>query len=536
MNDLSIHAYQGHPTAQHVLIAGESLDYLPEAVLRVEEVSFALDYPSLNLYRPGDCTVVLYDPDGQFSTNNSNNFFVQHGHPVTGDGVEIEIHTGFLVNEQPITNLLFKGSISKVTQGGREGTTAIVASDAMETLFSKEINDFGIERHFRIEQGASNDIHGNYEVNDIALPISKDSVTVKKSAAADFNRVEALSKSGVYDPENYVVGDKGVLSEYLAFPTTNSQFPQFVGKTAYRDKDVKLIVDDILDEIGITNKTVEIPEVTLPSGNLFRTERIGFSVLGVAAHGEAPDALLGWKGYPTDAIHDNGVDYLVYNSPPVESGETRLDSMVLKHVRATDTWSVIYRNSSAEIWAIAKEGDHICLLCTDSVLAPVVATDYFVPDAPLKPFVGSYDCTENPNRTYIVLLNERTTVANTLVGKTAALKAQVGYYYIFGATPYERVGEGYQLQQVNNIVPDTHRAFQIHNSHLYYFYAKQDAAKTHGVAKCAITGVPTALNEIASDGISHLGGNFIVDGSHVFYLGTERKGADSEIFVERLNS
>ena len=532
MNDLSIHAYQGHPIEQQVLIAGQSLDYLPEEVLRVEEISFALDYPSLNLYRPGDCTIVLFDPDGEFSTNNSNNFFVKQGQPVTGDDVEIEIHAGYLVDGVSITNLLFKGVISKVTQQGREGTTTIIASDAMEKLFSEEIDDFGIQRHFRLEQGVSRDIHGNYEVNDIALPISKDSVTVKKSATADFNKVEALSQSGVYDRENYVVGDKGVLSEYLEFPVANSQYPQFIGKTAYRDKDVKNIVDDILDEVGITDKDVEIPEVTLTEGNLFRTERIGFSVLGVAAHGEAPNALLGWKGYPTDAIHDSGVDYLVYNSPPVESGETRLDSMVLKLDRATDTWSVVYRNNAAEIWAIAKQGDFICLLCTDSVLAPVVPSDYFVPDETLKPFIGSYDCTESPNRSYIVVLNESTGVVRTLIGKDAALKAQVGYYYIFGATHYEKVGEGYQLQQVNNIVPDTHRTFQIHNSQLYYFYAKNDTKKTHGVARCALTGIPTALNEVESDGISHLGGNFIVDGNSVFYLGTERKGLQSEIFVE----
>ena len=205
---------------------------------------------------------------------------MKHGHPVTGDNVEIEIHAGYLVDGVSITNLLFKGVISKVTQQGDAGTTTILASDAMEKLFSQEIKDFGIERHFRLEQGTSRDIHGNYEVNDIALPISKDSVTVKKSAMEDFNQVEALSQSGVYDRENYIVDDKGVLSEYLQFPVANSQYPQFVGKTAYRDKDVKNIVDDILDEVGITDTDIEIPEVTLTAGNLFRTERIGFSVLG----------------------------------------------------------------------------------------------------------------------------------------------------------------------------------------------------------------------------------------------------------------
>ena len=119
-------------------------------MLRVEEISFALDYPSLNLYRPGDCTIVLFDPDGEFSTNNSNNFFVKQGHPVTGDDVEIEIHAGYLVDGVSITNLLFKGVISKVTQQGSAGTTTIIASDAMEKLFSQEIKDFGIERHFRL--------------------------------------------------------------------------------------------------------------------------------------------------------------------------------------------------------------------------------------------------------------------------------------------------------------------------------------------------------------------------------------------------
>ena len=535
MNDLSIHAYQGHPIEQKVLIAGETLDYLPEEVLRVEEISFALDYPSLNLYRPGDCTIVLFDPDGEFSTNNSNNFFVKNGHAVTGDDVEIEIHAGYLVDGVSITNLLFKGVISKVTQQGGDGTTTIIASDAMEKLFSQEIKDFGIERHFRLEQGVSRDIHGNYEVNDLALPISKDSVTVKKNASEDFKQVEALSQSGVYDRESYAVGDKGVLSEYLEFPVANSQYPQFAGKTAYRDKDVKNIVDEILDEVGITDKDVDIPDVTLSEGNLFRTERIGFSVLGVAAHGEAPDALLGWKGYPTDSIHVDGTDYHAYNSPPVESGKTRLDSMVLKHVRATDTWSVVYRRK-AEIWGIAKQGDFICLLCTDSALEPATDSDFLVPDEPFKPVLGSYDCTQTPNKTYILRITESTGAEHTLVAKNTTLSAQVGYYYIFGATHYERVGEGYQVQQVNNIVPDTHRAFQIHNSHLYYFYAKNNDAKHHGVAKCALTGAPEALNEIASDGVSHLGGNFIIDGSTLLYLGTERKGLTSDIFVERLNS
>ena len=434
--NLKQHAYQGHPVAFKVVIAEQDVTHL---VADINEISVSLDYPQLNAYRPGDTEILLNDPDGDFSPDNASNFFVRANRPQSGFQVSIAIQTGYVVDGSEIMETLFTGKIKKLTLNGDAGTTTIVATDNFDTLFETPVDDFGIDRHFKLVLGEPDDAHGNYPIASFALPVSDASVTVKKSASANYRKVEKLSDTGVYDRENYVVDAGGVVSEYRSLPDPASGYPQFVGKTAFRDRDVRAVMDATLTKIGITDRQILIPEV-VRDAHLSRDERIGYRVLGVASHGEPATEVLYYKGFPTDVVFDAGAFYILFNAPAVTSEQTRQDSMVLKYVQATDTWSVLYRRQT-EMWGLAKSGNTLAFLCTDSELTTLDASDFIVPDQKTKPVDGSYDCTHPANKSYIVVFNEDSEAASVVVQKTDEFKAQIGYYFITGETQ-ERLVDG----------------------------------------------------------------------------------------------
>lgn len=531
MNDISAHAYQGHPPAFKLFIADRDVtDYVDS----VDKIENSLDYPELNKWKPGECQVTLIDPDGIFSPSNESNFFVGRGLPQSGDLVEFKVQWGFSVDGQDILEDAFIGKITKIRQL-LEGFTTIVANDAITELFTKDISDFGISRQFRIRLHENQGVRGIYPVSDFALPISDKSVSVKKNASEDYNEVDQVSSTGVYDDNNYAVSADAIISEYVSLPDAELGFPQVVLKSAYRDRDVKHILNDVLKEIEIEDSVIDIPDIARPA-NIARNGRIGYDVIGNLSKGERPNELATWKGFPTDRIIEGNIEYSLYNSPISRDLTNRPDSLLLKHDKSTGETTVLYRRKT-EMWKLAKEGDNIAILCTDSLLVDAEDTDYFFPDIKTKPAQGSYDCTQNVARTYIQLYDEGDNTVFTLVPKTATLKAQVGMYYIFGASDYRRVGEGYQIEKVNDIVPDSVRNFQIHNGHLYYFYGVANTQKHHGVAKVSLNrGTPAAMFQIVSDGISHLGGNFIVADNKVYYLGTNRDDVNSKIFVVSVNA
>lgn len=534
MNDLSQYAYQGYDPVFSVII-GET--DVTERVYDVGEISLPLDYPELNEWEPGECQFALIDPDGEFSTDNENNFFVQRGLEQSGNLVDVQVLYGFDVDGTKHTNPIFIGKITKITQDADEGLTLIVANDGTTELFSKDVSDFGINRNFKIELKDNQGVHGVYPISDFVLPISDGSVDVKKNATESFNQVEQIADTGIFKPENYVVGDKEILSEYLSFPDTGVGFPQLKAKSAYHDRDVSHIIADLLEHIEVDESDVEFPEIERDL-NIARNERIGYQILGNPDYNEPKDEIATWKGYPTDIIVEGENYYILYNAPPSTNLLSKPDSMLLKYVKSDDTWHVLYRRKT-EMWKIAKSGTKIAILCTDSLLEPTAENDYFLPDIPLKPVAGSYDCTETAsNKSYIQMYDEVANTAFTLIGKNANLKAQLGQYYIFGATPYQRVGEGYRVQRANDVVPDSVRNMEIYNNHLYYFYGMSVEKKYHGVAKVSINAgsTPQQMFRIESDGRNHLGGNLIVDSGKVFYLGTARTGAESQLFLVSLNA
>ena len=296
MNDLSVYAYQGYDAIFKVLIAGFDVT---ERVENIAEVSQNLDYPELNQWEPGECEFALIDPDGDFSTDNASNFFVGRGLPQSGSLVPVEIQYGFDVDGVAELETLFLGQITKISQRSEVGLSVIVANDAINALFSKDISDFGIDRHFRIELRDNQGVHGVYPISDFMLPISDGSVDIKKNASESFTEVDQIAETGIFHRENYIVGADSVLSEYISFPDTGLGFPQLVAKSAYYDRDVQHIIDDLLDHIGITEKSVDFPDV-VRDVNIARNERIGYQVVGNPNHGESASDIATWKGYPTD--------------------------------------------------------------------------------------------------------------------------------------------------------------------------------------------------------------------------------------------
>ena len=88
------------------------------------------------------------------------------------------------------------------------------------------------------------------------------------------------------------------------------------------------------------------------------------------------------------------------------------------------------------------------------------------------------------------------------VPKAGPLKAQLACYYILGELRY---GETAVVDGLPSMLPDTRRGFFFYGNELYYAYCSETAVGEFGVAKVGLTGNPSVVTTINSDGTNHAG-------------------------------
>ena len=122
-------------------------------------------------------------------------------------------------------------------------------------------------------------------------------------------------------------------------------------------------------------------------------------------------------------------------------------------------------------------------------------------------------------------------MASVRVPKAGPLKAQLACYYILGQLRY---GETAVVDGLPSMLPDTRRGFLWFGNELYYAYCSETAVGEFGVAKVGLTGNPSIVTTINSDGTNHAGFNFTIAGSILWVGMTRIEGNSSriEVFTE----
>ena len=457
-------SYQGLPVAITVKIHDQDVT---DAIASVDDIGQGIDYPNLTEFRVGEASFTIRDIHGDFSPNNASNFFTRNGGQRTGRNAPIEIEAGFIVDGQRHTETVFQGTILRLVQDASGATVKVVCTDNFGDIRQKAITDFGLPRHFMLTEDldalAEN---GHYPIMDAILPASDGSVTLKtKVTDTPIAPVQKLATEGTLDPLNFIIDDSGVRTE--GGPIVNRQigYPQLRMKSPYRYRHILDVIIDILNDAGITNSDIAIPERDVAS-HFSSNGRVNYDLIGNIGSGNP----VTWNGYVTDFLYDAGKWYFLYNKHRANPNGF---SQVITYDTRTRTYTKLHGFSSAtEVWKFTKSGNSLYILASTG---------------------GNYDANESSCETQILQLDITGPTETVFVAHTVTLQPQMAHYY-------HGVGSVFMK-------PDSRRQLIYkENDGLYFAYA--DAGNSQfGVAKVAAAGAtPTALITMNMDNYENHGG------------------------------
>ena len=436
------YSYQDYPVVSQILILGiDVTTYKSVSLSEIGSIEQDLDYPNITEYKVGDMSFILNDPEGLFSVNNPDNFFVQNSWNQTGNHAEVEIKAGFSVNGVKEVESIFVGNIVRVHQGARKGTVEIDCVDRLQPLTFDEIKDFGIQRDFMINHNPiRTSANGEYLILKALLPPSDESEHLYTAANREGTTlVDELATEGFANPLRYTFTDIGIETEGGIIQNRGVGFPQVAMKSPFRYKDIRDIISSILDKYSITMSDVEI--LTEEVNMYFSSNgRVGYDVIATQELGSSNPS--GWLGHVTDVLYDDNKFYFLYNV------KSLYRSMIIEYDNLTREFDIIHRASAAgiEYWKFAKNSD---------VFAIMARTNGQTQDE-------NYDSISSQCDTHIIQWDSSTDTVSSLVSATSLKQPQLAHFYGLGSANFE------SPNQDTRMLPDTRRSMQYHGDDLYY--------------------------------------------------------------------
>lgn len=246
------HSYQGHPIIRKVEILGQDVSQYVDGISGIES---SLDYPRLSEFRISEATISLRDPDNDFNTFNSNNFFVRNGQgeqpSITQKGSRspVTIKLGFDVNRSEEVDTVFVGQILRIFKDVKSGNSRIVCSDKSQDMRNEQTTQFGLPKQMLVEQGTS-PLHSNFPVFSGFSELSPDS-----AFGEGLIRNDTLNIDGVLNPNYYRQQPGGIQTE----GASQSDELDLHFKVPYRNQPLEFLVRELLDRYEITDTDIEVP-------------------------------------------------------------------------------------------------------------------------------------------------------------------------------------------------------------------------------------------------------------------------------------
>jgi len=446
-------SYQGLPVAIRVKIHDQDVT---DAIASVDDIARGVDYPNLTEFRVGEASFTLRDIHGDFSPNNSSNFFTRNGGRRTGRNSPIEIEAGFIVDGQRHTETVFQGTILRLVQDASGATVKVVCTDNFGDIRQNAITNFGIQRHFMLtedlEAVAEN---GFYPIMDAILPAADGAVRLATRVGDEIAPVDKLKTEGTLSPRNFIIDDKGVRTEGGLIANRGIGYPQIKMKSPYRYRHILDVITDILNHAGITNSDIAIPERDVVS-HFSSNGRVNYDLIGNIGSGNP----VTWNGYVTDFLYDAGKWYFLYNK---HRGNPNGFSQIITYDTKTRTYTKLHGFASAtEVWKFTKSGNSLYILASTG---------------------GNYDANETSSENQIIQLDITGPTETVFVAHTTSLKPQLAHYY---------AGVGSVFMK-----PDSRRQLIYReNDGLYYAYVNNN---TFGIAKTTAQNTTTAVITINQD-------------------------------------
>lgn len=346
---------------------------ITDRVEDITDIDRSLDYPNLLEFRIGEATLQMNDEDRLFDPKFYNNIYrkINSAKPA-GYRMPVEIYAGFADNRATAAGqdfvireyLIFKGEIHKIDRNIKTKTVEIVCTDEPQDIRNELVKNFGIEKTISI-QGYSGSSGGEYALPHDLVPLSEDSVSgVKSDGQSTMAPVKALRTEGVLDDTNFVVEDTQIQTESLPEGSIRSDDfiiggqPSFNFKSPYRDKQIRFLIERILDHYGVSEKDIELPDKeTEDSEEFFSSNgRVGYDF----EHGDTGSDRFNnepteadfwrWTGLVTDVVvsSDGNRFMFLYSGKQNARTITRL----VEYNMETDKYYVRFRTpfTNADPW------------------------------------------------------------------------------------------------------------------------------------------------------------------------------------------
>ena len=491
---LKQYSYAGNPIAITVKIHDQ---VVTDNSASIDGIQQGVDYPKLTEFRVGEASFLIRDLHGDFSPNNTSNFFTRNGGRRTGRNSPVEIKAGFIVDGTRHTETIFKGTIIKLVQDATPATVKVVCSDNIGDLRTKAIADFGIARHFRLIEDTENaNENGFYPIMEAILPASDGSARLATRLGEEIAPVDKLKTEGTLSPRNFIIDVEGVRTEGGPIVNRGVNYPQLKMKSPYRYRHILDVITDILTHVGITDSEIEIPEQEVDA-HFSSNGRVGYDLIGNIGSGNP----VTWNGYVTDFLYDaaNKKWYFLYNKHRANPNGF---SQVITYDTRTRTYTKLHDFSSAtEVWKFTKSGNNLYILATTG---------------------GNYDANESSSENQIIELDITGPAETVFVAHTVSLRPQLAHYY-------HGVGSVFMK-------PDSRRRLIYHQNTIYYAFV-DSANSTFGVAKATAQNMTTAVITINMDNHgNHAGIAFWIDDNELKGGTTFVSGGKSQIlgFIKAL--
>ena len=470
-----------------LVILGQTID--SELIKSVSPLNAELDYPALTTFNIGNVSITLFDPDGDFNPNNTQNFWTdnwarmdipEHYNQVGFKG-NVEIHLGYDRDGTIESEKLFDGEVANIRVNLQPPEVIIQAVDTSQSLRPAKIFDFGIQRKVILNEGESTTAVGRYPFPPSSIPSEQSISAVTSIDATEMTDVGTVGIEGIANPLNYQIENNAIETEGGALWSPNKPLATF--RDIYRYKRIDTLIKKLLDHYDITDYEIDIPDLIDRNRHFASHGRPGWDIENLSS-GLARQ--WDWDGYIKDVVYDstNKRYYMLYG----QQSNAIADYLISYDVE-TDEWERVATTnitiSSApyeyEMWQLASDDfDEFYILAT---VHRLTGDD----DDLVR---GTYDTLESSTTSEIRILKYvQSTDTWSIVDDRSGERPQIGFWYSAFALPNIVGALGFQM------LPDNRHGFVIKeiNSNTELVYRGASGIQTYRLSN----GTKATLKTIA---------------------------------------
>ncbi len=298
-----------------VVILGETID--SELIKSVSPLNAELDYPDLTTFNIGNVHITLFDPDGEFNPNNTQNFWTAHWsradvlahYNQVGYKGSVEIHLGYDNDGTIESEKLFDGEVTNIRVNLQPPEVVITAVDTSQNLRPSRVEDFGIEREVILPVDSEVTNFGRYPFPPQSIPSEKSVSALANISKDPMTDVGSIRTEGALSSLNYQVANNAIETEGGQLP--DADLPVATYKDAYRYKRIETLITELLDAYDISDREIEILPTAAEEAHFASYGRPGLELQNLPA-----DLLRQWhlNGYVKDVVYDstNKKYYMLY--------------------------------------------------------------------------------------------------------------------------------------------------------------------------------------------------------------------------------